>query len=594
MIEMFKQMWQTNPSNTALFAVAFSGVITGIIYALRSQFERLFSWLSTQIFTTVTIASDNAYYYHFLTFLKQNDKLKHLRNLKLLSTLDISQGRWDARDNDNVKLSFINCSSILRIYNKFYFISFTSHQLENSNLEITNMHIKQFGRSFRNFDRLFAEVMKIAEENNSDLVNIKEFSPLEAPIDYLFKEKYTSVVKAAGVMRKNEELYNRSYSNPISKRYFDNVFLQEKTKNALIDRIQTFINDYEYYKKHHLNYHLGIILHGKPGCGKTSIIKAIAATFNFEIISLSSKDLDDLPKLLESYTSPNFIRFKRFFARNLEEYYKDNSNKLNKWKIENFDETLANIRTSSLNRWRSSDTHRLLWAAPEDLKEIPHEVLDEIYHKTILDMVNTNVLDVEATNKTISPIKFIVIEDIDTNAIVKSRDLVQNNSDIDPSEIFGLINKEKEEETKPKQNNNKKSKNITTTTTNNTEKKDKNWFEKYSESQLSEILNCLDGINTPDFFMIIATTNKIETIDPALLRPGRFDVCIEIPTVDKEVFNQFLNYYMPEEHKNSGIKDEDYELLPEVSIAKLQEHVLAKCTYAEIFEKFTTLKKRLI
>jgi chaperone BCS1 len=40
---------------------------------------------------------------------------------------------------------------------------------------------------------------------------------------------------------------------------------------------------------------------------------------------------------------------------------------------------------------------------------------------------------------------------------------------------------------------------------------------------LSGLLNVLDGFNAPENVLFIMTTNKIETIDPALLRPGRID-----------------------------------------------------------------------
>jgi chaperone BCS1 len=40
---------------------------------------------------------------------------------------------------------------------------------------------------------------------------------------------------------------------------------------------------------------------------------------------------------------------------------------------------------------------------------------------------------------------------------------------------------------------------------------------------LSGLLNVLDGFHAPDDVLYMMTTNKIETLDPALLRPGRID-----------------------------------------------------------------------
>lgn len=51
---------------------------------------------------------------------------------------------------------------------------------------------------------------------------------------------------------------------------------------------------------------------------------------------------------------------------------------------------------------------------------------------------------------------------------------------------------------------------------------------------LSGLLNCLDGIVTPDGVVIIMTTNHPETMDKALLRPGRVDVRVNFKAATKE------------------------------------------------------------
>lgn len=58
---------------------------------------------------------------------------------------------------------------------------------------------------------------------------------------------------------------------------------------------------------------------------------------------------------------------------------------------------------------------------------------------------------------------------------------------------------------------------------------------------LHGILNVLDGINTLDEVVIFMTTNKINKIDPALLRPGRTDASLEVPLLSPDVTNSYLN-----------------------------------------------------
>ena len=47
-----------------------------------------------------------------------------------------------------------------------------------------------------------------------------------------------------------------------------------------------------------------------------------------------------------------------------------------------------------------------------------------------------------------------------------------------------------------------------------------------------ELLNQLDGFDSRGDVKVIMATNKIESLDPALIRPGRIDRKIEFPLPD--------------------------------------------------------------
>jgi len=51
---------------------------------------------------------------------------------------------------------------------------------------------------------------------------------------------------------------------------------------------------------------------------------------------------------------------------------------------------------------------------------------------------------------------------------------------------------------------------------------------------LMQLLAEMDGFDTRGDVRIMAATNRVDMLDPALLRPGRFDRVIEIPLPDEE------------------------------------------------------------
>jgi mitochondrial chaperone BCS1 len=53
-------------------------------------------------------------------------------------------------------------------------------------------------------------------------------------------------------------------------------------------------------------------------------------------------------------------------------------------------------------------------------------------------------------------------------------------------------------------------------------------------SPLHEILNCMDGMQTPDGLKFIVTTNHLDRLDPAIVRPGRIDEVIEVGPLSVE------------------------------------------------------------
>ncbi|MFP8888542.1 ATP-binding protein [Natrialbaceae archaeon A-CW2] len=60
---------------------------------------------------------------------------------------------------------------------------------------------------------------------------------------------------------------------------------------------------------------------------------------------------------------------------------------------------------------------------------------------------------------------------------------------------------------------------------------------------VSQLLTELDGVDTLENVIVIATTNRPTLIDEALLRPGRLDYQLEVPLPDQEAIREVLEVH---------------------------------------------------
>jgi transitional endoplasmic reticulum ATPase len=89
-----------------------------------------------------------------------------------------------------------------------------------------------------------------------------------------------------------------------------------------------------------------------------------------------------------------------------------------------------------------------------------------------------------------------------------------------------------------------------------------------TERVVSQLLTELDGMENMHGVIVLAATNRADMIDPALLRPGRFDKIIQIPLPDKESRKSILKINaekIPTITEESDPKHIDFEKLAEIT-----------------------------
>lgn len=102
-----------------------------------------------------------------------------------------------------------------------------------------------------------------------------------------------------------------------------------------------------------------------------------------------------------------------------------------------------------------------------------------------------------------------------------------------------------------------------------------------SKNVLGNVLNFMDGISSPSNVVYIFTTNHVDHLDPALIRPGRIDLIIEIGYADDETFDEFLMFhYKKHLPENRCVKDN-------LTFAMLQTKVMVGTSFEDLVNEYT-------
>jgi ATP-dependent 26S proteasome regulatory subunit len=265
-----------------------------------------------------------------------------------------------------------------------------------------------------------------------------------------------------------------------STRHFNNIFFKEKVK--VMNKLDFFLQNKEWYFQKGIPYSIGIGMHGPPGTGKTSLIKAIANYTNRHVIVISLK-LIKTKKQLDSI----------FFE---ERYNPDN-------------------KKGSIGF---------------DNKVIVFEDIDCI-GDIVLDREKKKMKSMTGFGKKID------FEELPQNSKVNIGDLLE-----------------------------------TIVATENTMEKKCDFPKILLEDEpltLDDILNLWDGIReTPGRIMII-TSNHYQDLDPALIRPGRIDITLQLSYASREIIKEMYNHLFEESIDSEKLQEINNEFYSPAEIINI-------------------------
>jgi hypothetical protein len=149
-----------------------------------------------------------------------------------------------------------------------------------------------------------------------------------------------------------------------------------------------------------------------------------------------------------------------------------------------------------------------------------------------------------STSRMKIPIKdrLLIFEDIDAeNTIVQKR----YGIDKDDEKVKDDDEKVKDDDKKVKDDDKKVKDDDEQVKEDTKHVKDDNEKDK-KQLSLSDVLQLLDGLIEVDGVMVVMTTNCIDDLDPALLRPGRVTMMLKMEPLEKQYAVEMIKSYYPE------------------------------------------------
>ncbi len=363
-------------------AAAISAWLLAIAtFLFRKVPQDILGLVNKHLTTSMTMTSNNESYYILMAWFESKGYSKKFRRIKIVN------GRWGG----SFATKAVGYGQHLMWYGRIPLMVDLKRIDTVADRDKEEITLTKLGRSHKLFDTILQNLR--CPDESCEMTKIKMFSG----------DGDWNLIKQP-------------------KRNLDSILMSDVDKDKLVRTLRDFQEQEQWYIKHGIPYQLGILLHGPPGTGKTSLIRAIAAHLN------------------------------------------------------------------------------------QDMAVIPASSLSSI----------TEV----GTDK-----ELIVIEDVDSNEDTIDRDKKQAT---DSASITSLL-----------------------------------------KGGVAEILNALDGIAVSHGRVIIMTTNHIEKLDPALVRPGRVDLKLFLGYVTPETLGQFVKTFFPQAKPLPAGK-----MTMDITVAELQNQVM--------------------
>ncbi|CAL4165816.1 unnamed protein product [Meganyctiphanes norvegica] len=183
----------------------------------------------------------------------------------------------------------------------------TKHQqMESGKVSTKHDFIPSVGEHFFWYNRTWIRVQRTREQSTLDLHMGIPFETVKLTAlgkkrdvfyDILEEARELAVSHNEGktIMYTSHGAEWREFGHPRKPRPLQSVVLDNGVSDRIVSDVREFIDNPEWYTSRGIPYRRGYLLHGPPGCGKTSFITALAGTLKLGIcvLNISERGLTD-------------------------------------------------------------------------------------------------------------------------------------------------------------------------------------------------------------------------------------------------------------------------------------------------------------
>lgn len=254
--QLFMEISKSNPFMSGLIAVWGA---TAVTWALRNVPSRIFKFIESQC-TTRLIFNNTGWTgndLHFLSFMKWFAKSGFARMSR-----DLAMEGYNRKDGQTGALVGIGYGNHIFFYKRrLFWVNKTRLESTGVSQEKQQFIITGLTRNHQIFNELVEEFRYRDKPNELSVYHWRD----------------------------------NCWSNPtaVHKRPIETVIVAEDIKTKILGDITYFINNEAWYRTRGMPYKMTYVLHGKPGTGKTSLVKTLASHFNRNVYAVNLGMMSD-------------------------------------------------------------------------------------------------------------------------------------------------------------------------------------------------------------------------------------------------------------------------------------------------------------